>query len=90
MADVILGKNVNPDDKAIQHEQLHAKIGQRLDDLETLHPELQPRKPTPPHKTLLKWIFFLVLVGILLYGIYLFYLHEQGWTINLPFVGVLQ
>ena len=83
--EVLYGKDVNLDREEVRQEQRITRIEQRLSDIESIHPELQPRVPTPPHKTILKWVFFLILVGGLIYGIYLYYLYDKGWNIALPF-----
>ncbi len=69
----------------IMRDHLVADLNNRVKELERLHPELLPKKPTPASKTLLKWLFFCVLVGGFLYGIYLFYLSTLGYTVRLPF-----
>jgi len=88
--DLLTGKSVDPNTKEILHEKEHVDFEQRLSALEKIHPELKPQKPTPPLKTLLKWVFFIALVGIIVYSIYLYYLYDNGWAVNLPFIGILQ
>lgn len=83
--EVIYGKDVNTNTEEVRQEQRITRIEQRLSDLEAIHPQLQPQEPTPLHKTILKWLLFLIMAGGLLYGIYLYWLYDKGWNIALPF-----
>ena len=66
-------------------------LRQRVSELENLHPELTPRKPTPLYMIIIKWIIFFIIIGLFLYSLYLFYCYEQlGKNITIPFWGILR
>lgn len=65
-------------------------LDQRVGKLESIHPELKPKK-TPLYMIIIKWLFFLIIAGIFLYSIYLFYCYDQlGKDIIIPFWGILR
>ena len=67
-------------------------LAQRVMELESLHPELKQKEPTPLWKTIGKWSLCIIIIGIFLYGIYLFvYWYEYlGKDVTIPFIGVLR
>ena len=65
-------------------------LKQRITELESLHPGLK-KEPVPLYKVILKWALFLLITGVILYSIYLFYCYDQlGKDIVIPFYGVLK
>lgn len=79
------------DESCIDSDTELIALRKRVSEIENLHPELTPPKPTPLYFIIIKWLFFLIIVGLFIYAIYMFYLYDKlGKDIIIPFWGILR